>query len=482
MSIEFKIEKFKRVNEEVVFKDFSPINYFVGENGSGKTSILSALSYLNEDSNARILFGPESLVELIYNGKKKFLSWNEENPNRIENNGELIVNLYMFGTNQSEGMGSNGIRGKIGPNNRVDVGNKESLSKFNIFLKSFDFEDVVAKFKIDESDPFNQDNGSLIFVAGEREINPNIIAEGLRMYYLLVSNLMNWISYLNENKDRSNDVTIVLFEELENNLHPSLQKKIPNLLDRAIDELSSDISENVFFFVSTHSPFVIGASAKYKNQKVFPLQNGKPLELDLKNQTWVESNSSEGYFGEKCAYVVSKMLGADITDIGYPENYCILEEYSLQIILDNARDKGIIRNIQFVSASGISKSIDLSNTIYELEKLDTLIKCNPYYFDKYLLIIDSMENVDDAKLKKRVNKISDRIGDRFIELSNHSLEEYYSNLDKDISDKVQTELESKNSEDISLIKANYAKKISDRVNSPEDFSKLFNNELDLLIR
>jgi len=53
-------------------------------------------------------------------------------------------------------------------------------------------------------------------------------------------------------------------------------------------------------------------------------------------------------------WVVGQVLGGDVTDLGYPENDCILEEYSLQVILKNAKVEGIIRNIQVISALGIT--------------------------------------------------------------------------------------------------------------------------------
>ncbi len=176
------------------------------------------------------------------------------------------------------------------------------------------------------------------------------------------------------------------------------------------------------------------------------------------------------------------MLGADITDIGYPENYCILEEYSLQLILDDARNKGIIRNIQFVSASGVSKSLDLSETIYEIEKLNTLIKCNPYYFDKYYLVIDNTDDIKDDALKKRLGKIRGRLDKRFVELTLHSLEDYYSNLDGQLEKIAKEEIAKKpNPTEQGVCKANYATKIKDKIVDRDTFSKLFNGELDFLL-
>ena len=91
------------------------------------------------------------------------------------------------------------------------------------------------------------------------------------------------------------NVNFVIIEEPENNLHPNLQKEIPVLLNNIHLQLPPEIAERIFFFISTHSPFVISASSEFQNQKVFPLQNGKPLVIDFDNHSWAETNNSEGY-------------------------------------------------------------------------------------------------------------------------------------------------------------------------------------------
>lgn len=476
MTSELQIKNFKKITEQISLSDFAYVNYLVGENGSGKTSILNSLSFLPDYTNARNFFGKESIVNFFVEGHSAYLTWNPENPNRTESHGDMQLSIHVLISNIENEKGANNLKGKAKIDSVIGIGNKESLNKLNEFFEEIGHEKLTARKFVDQDDPFNQDNGQLIFETSSGTINPTFIADGIRAKHNLKNVLNDWVSKI----DNPNSVNIFIIEEPENNLHPNFQKEIPHLFNSLYEGLKPELAKTIIILVSTHSPFIVSASAKFSNQKIYPLQNGKLLEFDLGKLTWSETNASKGYRGAACAYIVSKMLGADITDLGYPHNYGILEEYSLQIILDDARNKGLIKNIQFVSSSGISKAADFSETIYEIEKLNTLIKCNPYYFDKYFIIIDSLAAIDDVKLKTRFKNISNKIGRRFVELKLNSLEDYYSNLDVQFEERAKAEIQN-NKDNPGMVKAKYARLIIDRIIDRETFSKLFNSELDFLL-
>lgn len=478
MTSELKIKKFKKISEEIHLQDFANINYFVGENGSGKTSILNSISFLMDGLNARQFFSPDSIVKYSYGEKTQYIYWNESNPNKTESIGNLEPHIYTIISNVENEKGQNNIKGRIKINEPITITNQDTLDKVNDFLSGIGQEKLTAEKILDQSNPFSQDNGRLIFKNDKETVEPRYIADGLRALYNLNQTLSSWmIKFTNPNQ-----TYFIIIEEPENNLHPKFQKAIPNLLDQLYNSIDSDIAKNVFFFISTHSPFIISSASKFLNQKIYPLEEGKLLEVNSVTNTWSQTNSHNGYKGSECAYVVSKMLGADITDIGYPENYCILEEYSLQKILDTAREKGIIKNIQFVSASGVNRSIGFADTIYEIEKLNTLIKCNPYYFDKYYLILDNTAEIQDKGLHARLETIKNRLSERFIELSLNSLEDYYLNISQELHDAFASESEAeKDKFKKGLIKAKYASEISNLIVNKESFTKLFNGELDFLL-
>ena len=372
------------------------------------------------------------------------------------------------------GKGSNGLKGKAKLDSNITVNSETTLEKFNSFLSEIEHVNLTAKKIIDDKNPFNKDTGRLIFESKIGIINLEMIADGFKVLYNFKTNLKNWI------KSGQNSLTLVLIEEPETNLHPNLQKQIPKLINDLYENLTKEDAKKIFFFISTHSPFIISSAANYVNQTVFPLKDGKPLIIDFKTLGWKNTNVSKCYHGSECAFVISKMLGADVTDLGYPINYCILEEYSLQIILDYARNKGIIRNIQFVSASGASKLLSLSETVNELEKIDTLIRCNPYYFDKYNIVIDNTKELEPS-IKTRIEKIKAKLKNRFIELSQHSLEDYYSNLNTELANQSKIEIDKAIGLDKGRIKAEFAIKITKNIINKESFSKLFNGELDFLL-
>jgi hypothetical protein len=476
MNTVLTLKGFKRIYDQIELSDFAFVNYLVGENGSGKTSILNAISSFNESGNLRKFFGPDSTMQFIADGKKQFIKWNSTNPNKIDNVGDLHPNIFLVKGKDDEEKGGNGLNGVLNIDSRIGISSSQSLDELNRFLQSVGHSRLKAKKFVDQKDPFNQDNGKLIFQSTEGTMEPRLIADGLRVLFNLEQSFSKWVPEL----EKTRTVNLVVLEEPERSLHPTFQKKIPLVLDSLRKQLSRETSTRTFFFVSTHSPFVITASSSFDHQRVYPMQNGKLLAINRTNLSWDESNRSQGYEGTECAYVVSKMLGADITDLGYPENYCILEEHSLQIILDLANRKGIIKNFQFISASGINKSLDLSETIYEIEKLNTLIKCNPYYFDKYLLVVDNTRNITGSSFGERVKRISKSLGSRMIELSLSSLEDYYSNIDSEIAMQAHREISQANDDQKGAIKAKYAKIISSKVHNEADFSRLFNHELDSL--
>lgn len=471
------LKKFKKISSEIFLKDFDFVNYFVGENGSGKTSILNAISYLKDGGNSRHFFGPESIVDFSIDNQTAKLFWNKDNPNKTEHIGDLPFVIYLMISNVEHEKGMNNLQvARI--NSTIGVGDAASLKSLNDFLLETGNSQLTAKKYVDQDDPFNQDNGRLIFENDLGSVDPTFIADGLRAKHNFSKTIKEWIMSINY----IHSFNFIIIEEPENNLHPNFQKEIPEFLNSLYESINPAIAERTFFFISTHSPFIITAAAKYSSQKVYPLQNGRPVIIDFAKQTWNETNESTGYRGSECAYIVSKMLGAEISDIGYPENYAILEEYSLQIILDAARNNGLIKNVQFISASGVTKASDFTETIYEIEKLNTLIKCNPYYFDKYLLIIDNLQGIDDQKLKQRVAKIEHRLGSRLIELSKDSLEDYYQNIDIDIWTAAQKEIAESQEKNKGTIKAKYAHIISEKIIDVNLFSTLFNSELDFLLR
>lgn len=106
---------------------------------------------------------------------------------------------------------------------------------------------------------------------------------------------------------------------------------------------------------------------------------------------------------------------------------------------------------------------------------------NPYYFDKYFLLIDDTSEMDKPT-KAKVERMQKKLGSRYIELRKASLEDYYFNLNPQMAKDVKNEVEASKKNLKGLIKAKYSGKIVAEINDTETFSKLFDNELDFLIK
>ena len=82
------IKKFKKIqsDQSLNLKDFTDVNYLVGKNGSGKSSILSAISYLLDPTNSKNFFKKESeLVATDSLNRMTSIIWDENDPNKVRN-------------------------------------------------------------------------------------------------------------------------------------------------------------------------------------------------------------------------------------------------------------------------------------------------------------------------------------------------------------------------------------------------------------
>lgn len=408
--------------------------------------------------------------ELVYDGR----------PRGGKGSGKLIVYYHTALWGKNVGMGNASIGAKVDLSGTFNIGEEPLFQSFNETLELLQMESLRPEKIFEKKSVWEKDLGKLVFIERDYEIDTHHIADGvrtihnLRIFFNLVAKTLSSLPTTTLNRMDGSVANFVIIEEPETNLHPKFQKAIPQLLQGFIDGLGSGIRDKTFILVTTHSPFIISATTKFPDQKIYPIANGGLVVIDSQKQEWKESNNSAGYKGHEVSYVVGQMLGGEITDLGYPENYCILEEYSLQLILDYVKEKGFIRNIQFVSASGIDNVPNLTDRANQIISLNTLIKCNPYYFDKYCVIVDNYDG-KSAKL----NNLKEKLGNRFIELSCSTLEEYYVNLDSEIhKDAVERISKATSHTEKGLIKADSAKQIAKLIRTPQDFSKLFKNELD----
>ena len=391
MKSQLYIKSFKRISHEVSLMDLSTINYIVGKNGSGKSSILNAISYFNTSGNNNIdtkdLFTSDSNIHLlVFEGDK----YHEASIEFDTRNEVVIVNSeHPFKVVLTEGsaemFGVDLIKYSFDYSNI----NEEKFQFINKTLEHSESSPIEAILKQTQS-IWSETPVRRALTHHNLEINPQLLAQGYKSLNSLRSIIFH--EYLNNSKTADIEYFFILIEEPENNLHPSLQKKIPFILNELINSFPKNIQSKIQFFISTHSPFLIGAASDFDDQKVYIVEDG--FLVDVNNKLAI---GSEGYKGSECNWVVSKMLGAEITDLGYPINYCIVEEYSMQIILDECVGKGLIKNMAYVSASGESNVIKIIERFDNFQKVNTLVKCYTLYADKYFVILDATENFHDQQ-------------------------------------------------------------------------------------
>jgi AAA15 family ATPase/GTPase len=487
--------------------NLSNVNYLVGKNGCGKSSILENIlllkfastdwesvlkQYFNDfKSEYKIHFVPKNLPkdystetkESIYNLfytrilKKYQVSFS------YRKNGYFLDVENIFNLENTE----NVLKMEFN-NTGVDVlqfaGNIPLIHQFKI--KYFTF--LPTKNKGLSPENFKEISTVFDYITdSENKSICNFLNEVLKIPAYFVTNdsiilhqqkkvHINFFKSLIEFKD----FDIICVEEPETALHPDLHRFLPKLFE----EFSKN--NNVQFIISTHSPFIISESAVMSDrQNVYLFDNATLVDKNGKKSFHLgfDSNAWNGYNGNE-----ANMLGAKGTDLGYPENFCILEESSLGTILKAAAEKSIIKNWNFISSKGNSAVYNMAENIKEFSKnlndQAILLFTNPFYKDKFYIILDSMNDLElkNKTLVGQFKYLEKNLEERFIKLEETQIEKYYKNIDPKLSDNFEKEINlevDKNKHN--AIKAKYAIQVSKLITDKNIFTKLFNNELKTLL-
>jgi len=315
-----EIENFKRIDESPLILDsLAPINYLVGENGSGKSSVLELLV---------------SLIHFKYNGE--FVNYNDNYLNQIlklnNQNGKLIDDEYnsffkkgfsMKFKNQdnelfaiyknlkggysidneycNKSLGYEVFSSKIiysNPffgnnfveNESIFLYNPLSVDYHKIF-RTDNVDDIVRLYNEIVGDELNlelsikKDGDTLTVLENGKVIQFEKIASGARTLFYLIGLLKDRLNVFNRH------ITRIIIEEPEISLHPKLIKRLPAIIEKIIKTLNlpNDLYQ---FFISTHSPFIINSAleivSKYIDNngvsrnvhKVYQITNGRNTDQE----------------------------------------------------------------------------------------------------------------------------------------------------------------------------------------------------------
>jgi predicted ATPase len=390
-------EKYKIIKNRLTLKNLARINYLVGSNGAGKSTILEILSVGNSSS-----------VRVCYdNGLIK----------RSKNiNSDLKYNLYQI-TNNYENYESNKDSYFELDENFEPICTKEDIIKFKNEHLEFDIQDeiraithwnpVFIKFKIDNNDLLSEHFYHILkniysFDNYEFEYtNPDIDSNKIILYYEkrfikfinkiskiqfieikrdLISGRLTLVTNMNEifdlNSFSSGQKKLICFyfelesidqknklitygphsgyTEYEESSSMNFNNKIYNVginhqLYYLIDEpeislhptfqkmisemLNNYAFNNINFIIATHSPFIISEAQKYKDTKTYFIEDGQTID---KNNNLSSDESMFGYEGAYGILAMGKLIGVNPSDLTADIVFC---EKTLSIILNSITDR-----------------------------------------------------------------------------------------------------------------------------------------------
>lgn len=131
---------------------------------------------------------------------------------------------------------------------------------------------------------------------------------------------------------RAAPATFVLWDEPENSLHPSLQKQLPEKVDKWLDSNRKMLGFNqrparVYVLIATHSPFVLSGISKSHSHHVVCLDN-----CEVVDQTFDPKEPEKSQL-TKVRIIANKLLGVGLEDF-FPERL-VYAESSIQILLED---------------------------------------------------------------------------------------------------------------------------------------------------
>lgn len=385
---------------EISFSD--SINLFVGNNNSGKSTLLKAIYVLQNSAifnRSDITLGEEKgYVKYWFTGEHYEINKAEDFESFIR---------YDIASNQLKlykqaGITPSGInfipssepRNLIYPflSMRKTNNFSESVTSQTLSAVSGNFENIYSK--IDKIIPLHKedyekfsnacqeilgfnigtkssDKGKVAVYFGNKEhsIELNRMGDGVPgILYLIIDILFA--------KDR-----IFIIEEPENDIHPLALKKLLLFLMR-------EIKSNQFF-ISTHSHIVVNYLSGFEGSKLFELTS----EIIQKNGLdCFRSSVFEVPENLQAKQLIFEKLGYDLADFNLAKGWLILEESSAEsMIRDYFIDwfvpklKGALKTI---ASNGI-ENIDLK--FHDLNRLFLFLHLEPIYKNKVWVIIDNGE-------------------------------------------------------------------------------------------
>jgi hypothetical protein len=256
--------------------DFNPNSQWIfitGENGYGKTTFLQAIALgLSGDSDLEKYLDPKSRIsiELVRNNEKAYPVRIKGNLSNLENYdfGQFVLGYGPSRLNVQSRISEN--KDGRGNNNVMSLFDSETLLKninYELFASNYtdkrtfseleDLVKVVTKGRISEVLISDREASFVETLSNGENLAPtplSKLAAGFRSIINIVFDIYLRFRKVHLNLNYREFYGIVLIDEIENHLHPSLQRELPVAL--------SEVFPNVQFIISTHSPITLLAASK----------------------------------------------------------------------------------------------------------------------------------------------------------------------------------------------------------------------------
>ncbi len=404
------IKNFKAIQSEegLTLNNLAQVNYLVGKNGCGKSSVLEGLyevrcqnqkaGYVFEGNFFRYLKNSKfresysnkstTQISIIYSGIENGL-FREQNTDKItsafkDQNFIPIVeffneeNLALFNTvDIMKDFESDTELYKL----FGEISGITKITKVGSGVQFFTSEDEVFRAKDKITDLVNFSEGKKALLQFVLCIIEATKIQGYKFEQETGETIAtnSYPSKFNiKNNSPSIDMIIMLIDEPEKYLHPDYQKFIPKILNFFNDC-------NIQFIISTHSPFIISAAAEYyDSQKVYLIEKGQTVDLEGNL-----GQGQDGYSGGECLIASNKMLGAGFSD--FVPNAVIFCEGSMAKLINSFISKNKThKSVLCITSQGDANNLQ-KNLIFQKIKtnFNTYQKSNIFNSQLKVVIDDN---------------------------------------------------------------------------------------------
>ncbi len=398
-----KISGFKNFRGKTIeLKGLNRINLLVGINGSGKSSVLellmgvSKLSQLNDREEQDILVGslaprlhslfePETSITFRYTTSPEPYSlkitpqpgdrWRVEKRGSPKGGTDVIALLKPGTVPYNDRMTS------LNRNEHPFGGIAAFKSDDAIVLPDLNnANEILSKVNPTQRTlrPLNLSSGQFTF-EGDKEIQTKFLAGGSRY----IAGLVAAVRHLR------NSTPIFVIDDLGDELFPAVRKRLVPELNALIE----DSPENQFtqVFATTHNVEIVKSALnhpEYCSVYMFNYDGGL-VEFDASGQRIV--NASTGIESSEAIPAISKMLGIEDIDLGYPEMVILVEEESkktfLQALSENDHIKQDIRKLDVLVPFQVGDG-NTSEAIHNLLDLSKYFFFSEVWSDRYAIFVD----------------------------------------------------------------------------------------------